>query len=112
MEYNISKLVAEASTGKILVSHWTIDHRDGEFSAHRFGATAVPPDNEIPISYSLITKEEAILATKALMGEATCAMLEEAMLEEIENKKNPNQIEGVPWPPDAPGDGLEDPEVE
>jgi hypothetical protein len=105
MEYHVVALKAEIATNKILESHWTLVHIDGEHSVSRYGVATVPPNNTIPELYTTITEEQAIQATKDLLGPEYIALLEQSVLDEMELKKNPVTVTGVPWADEPPPPG-------
>jgi hypothetical protein len=103
MEWHIVLLKAEIATQKVIESHWTLTHVEGPHSAYRYGV-AVPPPDLPPVmdQYSDITEQEAIDATKALLGPEYVASLEQSCLDEVAAKANPTIISGVPWAPASP----------
>ena len=99
MEYHIVSLKAKSDTLEILESHWTLTHQDGEHTAYRFGVVIVT-DNVHLEPFNTLTEEQAIEATKEIMGAEQVAALEQSCLDEIEFKKDPPYITGTPWATD------------
>jgi hypothetical protein len=103
MEYHVVQLKAEIATGRVLEAHWTLMHVDGPYSAYRYGVVSVPEvQADLFGTYSDITEEQAIEATKAIMGSEAQAQLETSVLAEVETYKNPTTVSGVPWTPAPP----------
>jgi hypothetical protein len=106
MEYHIVSLKAEIATGRVLEAHWTLNHVDGPYSAYRYGVVTVPEvQADLFGAYSDITEEQAIEATKTIMGAEAVAQLETSVLAEIETYKNPTTVSGLPWVPPPPPPG-------
>ena len=96
MEWRVTQLKANISSGLVTEAHWTLTHEDGGFSAYRYGSVAVPTDPG-PVMYAGLDEATAIEAVKDILGPETVTAHEEALVAEVALLQNPVVVSGLPW---------------
>jgi hypothetical protein len=97
MEWRVTQLRANISSGLVTEAHWTLTHEDAGFSAYAYGSVAVPTDPG-PVVYAGLDEGVAIEAVKDILGPEQVTTLEESLVAQIALLQNPVEIVGVPWP--------------
>jgi hypothetical protein len=101
MEYKVVSLKAYVATGVVFESHWTLTHTVGLNTSSRYGSVGIP-SNPTALQFATVTEQQAIDATKAVLGPEFIAALEAGVLAEIAEWQTPTVIQGVPWAPPPP----------
>ena len=96
MEWRVTQLKANISSGLVTEAHWTLTHEDGGFSAYAYGSVAVPT-NPGPVTYAGLDEATAIEAVKDILGPEQVTAYEESLVAQIALQQTPVEIVGVPW---------------
>jgi hypothetical protein len=100
ISWDIASLERETSDDFVFTAHWTVnavEEEDGEqFSASAYGSIGLErPENLIP--YKDLTKELVVGWVQEKMGEEQVEAMEEFLLAQITEQKQPAKAQGVPW---------------
>ena len=103
MEWNIVQLDCypekDGETDVVFTAHWDLTATEGEYSGRVYGSVGLTLDAEAPFTpYSQLTKEQVVGWVKDAMGAETVAASEAAVLQQIEDQKNPKVVSPkLPW---------------
>ena len=92
--WNVSQLDRQTSDGFVTTAHWQANATDGDYSASVY-STCSWSDGTATIPYASLTKE-TVLGWIWANGVDTAAT-EATLNAQIELKKNPVTVTGVPW---------------
>ena len=94
--WSISQLDRNAANGGVTVAHWRVEAVDGDHSASAYGSAGFTPDASAPDfkPYDQLTQAE-VLAW--VWGSVNKAETEASLAQQIEAKKNPVTLNGLPW---------------
>ena len=94
--WSIGQLDRNAANGGVTVAHWRVEAVDGEHSASAYGSAGFTPDASAPDfkPYDQLTQAE-VLAW--VWGSVNKAETEASLAQQIEAKKNPVTLNGLPW---------------
>ena len=92
----ISQLDRNAANGGVTVAHWSVSAVDGDYAASAYGSAGFTPDASAPgfKPYATLTQAD-VLAW--VWGSVDKAATEASLAQQIEAKKNPVTINGLPW---------------
>ena len=92
----ISQLDRNAANGGVTVAHWSVIAVDGDHAASTYGSVGVTPDASAPgfKPYATLTQAD-VLAW--VWGSVDKAETEASLAQQIEAKKNPVTLNGLPW---------------
>lgn len=94
--WNIANLERETADGFVYTAHYTVDVHDGTYSAGAYGSIGFErPESLIP--YADLSKELVIQWVKEALGSDKVLEIGQALLNQIEEKRNPTKAAGVPW---------------
>jgi hypothetical protein len=94
--WNIVNLERETQDGFVYVAHYTVDAHDGTYSAGAYGSIGFErPETLIP--YADLTKEQLIEWVKQALGTEKVTEIGQALLNQINEQRNPTKQAGVPW---------------
>ena len=94
--WNIANLERETADGYVYTAHYTVDAHDGTYSAGAYGSIGFErPENLIP--YADLTKEQVIEWVKEALGSDKVLEIGQALLNQIEEQRQPSKAAGVPW---------------
>lgn len=94
--WNIANLERETADGYVYTAHYTVDAHDGTYSAGAYGSIGFErPENLIP--YADLTKEQVIGWVKEALGSDKVLEIGQALLDQINEQRNPTRSGGVPW---------------
>lgn len=94
--WNIANLERETQDGFVYTAHYTVDAHDGTYSAGAYGSIGFErPENLIP--YADLTKEQVIEWVKEALGSEKVVEIGQALLNQINEQRNPTKAAGVPW---------------
>ena len=92
----ISQLDRNAANGGVTVAHWSVSAVDGDYAASAYGSAGFTPDASAPGFKPYLTLTQAdVLAW--IWGSVDKAETEASLAQQIEAKKNPVTINGLPW---------------
>lgn len=103
MEWNIVQLDCypefEGKNDVVFTAHWNLTAVDGEYNGYVYGSVGLTLDPEAPYTlYNELTKEQVVGWVKDALGEETVAAHESAVLQQIEDQKNPKVVSpALPW---------------
>lgn len=94
--WNIANLERKTADGYVFTAHYTVDAHDGTYSAGAYGSIGFErPDNLIP--YADLTKDQVIEWVKDALGSDKVLEIGQALLNQINEQRNPTKSAGVPW---------------
>ena len=95
--WSIAQLDRNAANGGVTVAHWRVEAVDGEHSASAYGSAGFTPDASAPDfkPYDQLTQAD-VLAWVWVSG-VDKAEMEASLSQQIEAKKNPVTLNGLPW---------------
>ena len=94
--WSIGQMDRNAANGGVTVAHWNVTAVDGDYSASAYGTAGFTPDASAPgfVPYANLTEAE-VLAW--VWGSVNKAETEASLAQQIEVKKNPVTLNGLPW---------------
>lgn len=94
--WSIGQMDRNAADGGVTVAHWRVEAVDGEHSASAYGSAGFTPDASAPDfkPYDQLTQED-VLAW--VWGSVDKTEIEASLAAQIEAKKNPVTLNGLPW---------------
>ena len=94
--WSIGQMDRNAANGGVTVAHWNVTAVDGEHSASAYGTAGFTPDASTPgfKPYDQLTEAD-VLAW--VWGSVDRAAAEASLAQQIEAKKNPVMLNGLPW---------------
>lgn len=94
--WNIANLERETADGFVYTAHYTVDATDGTYSAGAYGSIGFErPETLIP--YKDLKKDEVIEWVKEALGADKVLEIGKALLNQIEEQRQPSKAAGVPW---------------
>lgn len=107
MEWNIVQLDCypekDGETDVVFTAHWNLTATEvvGEetYTGYAYGSVGVTLDADAPFTpYAQLTKEQVVGWVKSSLGEEAVAAHEAAVLQQIEDQKNPKVVSpALPW---------------
>jgi len=94
--WSIAQLDRNAANGGVTTAHWRVEAVDGDHSASAYGSAGFTPDASAAgfVPYTSLTEAE-VLAW--VLGSVDKAEVEASLAAQIEAKKNPVTLNGLPW---------------
>jgi hypothetical protein len=93
--WNIVQMDRKTSDGFVVTVHYTVTATDEDYSASTYGTVGyTQADDETYIPFEELTPEIVVGWIKESLGEET---VQESLASQIEAKKNPVQLSGLPW---------------
>lgn len=94
--WSIARLDRNADDGGVYTAHWRVDAVDGEHSASAYGSAGFTPDASAADfkPYANLTEAD-VLAW--VWGSVDKTEIEASLAAQIEAKKNPVTLNGLPW---------------
>ena len=96
--WNIAQLERHTADGIVFTAHYTVDAKDGTYSAGAYGSVGLeaPEGNVIP--YADLTPEVVIgWVQEKLGGEEKVAEIEAALQAQLDEQHAPSRASGLPW---------------
>ena len=95
--WSIGQLDRNAANGGVTVAHWRVEAVDGEHSASAYGSAGFTPDASAAgfVPYASLTEAD-VLAWVWASG-VDKAETEASLAQQIEAKKTPATLNGLPW---------------
>ena len=92
----ISQLDRNAANGGVTVAHWSVSAVDGDYAASAYGSAGFTPDASAPgfKPYSTLTQADVL---GWVWGSVDKAATEALLAQQIEAKKTPIILNGLPW---------------
>ena len=95
--WRIAQLERETQDGFVYTLHYTIDANDGVYSWGAYGSLGLErPEGEM-IPFDSLTEELCVGWAKDALGEEKVAEIEAALQSQIDEKRSPTRLPGVPW---------------
>lgn len=94
--WSIARLDRNAADGGVTVAHWRVEAVDGDYSASAYGTAGFTPNPSAADfkPYDQLTQAD-VLAW--VWGSVDKAEIETSLAQQIEAKKNPVTLNGLPW---------------
>lgn len=94
--WSIGQMDRNAANGGVTVAHWRVEAVDGDYSASAYGSAGFTPDASAAsfVPYANLTEAD-VLAW--VWGSVDKAEMEASLAAQIEAKKNPVTLNGLPW---------------
>lgn len=96
--WKISQLDRQSSDGLVFTSHWRVVAEEDGYTAETYGSMGHERADEF-IPYEDLTEQEVIGWVKAKLDVAS---IESSLQDQINAKKAPATLSGVPWPSTLP----------
>ena len=96
--WNIAQLERHTADGIVFTAHYTVDAKDGTYSAGAYGSVGLeaPEGNVIP--FADLTPEIVIgWVQEKLGGEEKVAEIEAALQAQLDEQHAPSRASGLPW---------------
>jgi CRISPR/Cas system type I-B associated protein Csh2 (Cas7 group RAMP superfamily) len=93
-EWNVVQMDRKSSDGFVTTVHYTVNAVDGEYNASTYGTVGFTQEDTEYVPFDDLTQEQVIAWVQDSLGQAT---VEESLATQIEAKKNPVQVSGLPW---------------
>lgn len=99
MQIKIATMERRTDDSAVIVAHWISSEELDGFSASQYGTESFRPDPTAPdfIPFEELTEADVIGWLEARWGQDRLDAMQAALNADIENKKNPPVISGVPW---------------
>jgi len=94
--WKIAQLERETVDGFVYTAHYTVDAKDDTYSAGAYGSIGFERPEEL-IPFSELTEEQVIEWVKETLGEEKVAEIDQALLNQLEEQRNPSKAAGLPW---------------
>lgn len=91
--WSIDNLDRQTSDGLVTTAHWRVDAVDGEYSAGSYGTVGFERGVTFT-GYDSLTEAQVIAWVKDKLD---VAEIEAGLTAQIDAKKNPKTVKGVPW---------------
>lgn len=94
--WSIGQMDRNAADGGVTVAHWRVEAVDGGHAASAYGSAGFTPDASAAgfVPYANLTQAD-VLAW--VWGSVDKAAAEASLAQQIEAKKNPVTLNGLPW---------------
>lgn len=94
--WSIGQMDRNVANGGVTVAHWRVGAVDGEHSASAYGTAGFTPDATATdfVPYDQLTEAD-VLAW--VWGSVDKTEMEASLAAQIEAKKNPVTLNGLPW---------------
>ena len=94
--WSIGQMDRNAANGGVTVAHWRVEAVDGEHSASAYGSAGFTPDASAAdfVPYDQLTEDVVLAWVWVLVDKAE---MEASLAQQIEAKKNPVTLNGLPW---------------
>jgi hypothetical protein len=95
--WNIAQLERHAADGIVFTAHYTVDAKDGTYSAGAYGSVGLeaPEGNVIP--FADLTPEIVIGWVQEKLGEEQVESISAALQGQIDEQRAPSKASGLPW---------------
>ena len=95
--WSIAQLDRNAANGGVTVAHWNVTAVDGDYSASAYGTVGFTPDASAADfkPYDQLTQADVLAWVWASGVDKAAA--EASLAQQIEAKKNPVTLNGLPW---------------
>ena len=95
--WDIAQLERETSDGYVFTAHYTVNSKDGTYSAGAYGSVGFERPETL-VAYADLTKEVVIGWVKEAIGGADkVAEVEAALQAQLDEQKAPTKASGMPW---------------
>jgi len=94
--WKIAQLERETADGYVYTVHYTVNAKDDTYSAGAYGSIGLERPEEL-IPFSELTEEQVIEWVKEALGEKKVAEIDQALLNQLEEQRNPSKAAGLPW---------------
>lgn len=95
--WNVANLERETADGYVFTVHYTVDAKDGTYSAGAYGSIGLERPEGDMIPYSELTADEVIGWVKEKFGDEKVAEIEAALQKQLDEQRAPSTATGLPW---------------
>ncbi len=96
--WNIAQLERHAADGIVFTAHYTVDAKDGTYSAGAYGSIGLEAPEDDIIPFADLTPEIVINWVKEkLGGEEKVEEVEAALQAQLDEQHAPSKASGLPW---------------
>jgi hypothetical protein len=95
--WKIAQLEREVSDGYVFTAHYTVDARDGAYSAGAYGSIGFERPKSELIPFSDLNEDLVVSWVKEKLGEEQVVSVETALQAQLEEQRKPSKAAGVPW---------------
>jgi len=96
VEWHIAQLERETTDGYVYTAHYTVDAKDDTYAAGAYGSIGFERPEEL-IPFSELTEAQVIDWVKEALGSEKVLEIGQALLNQINEQRNPTKAAGVPW---------------
>jgi len=93
MNITINQLERNTADGEVITAHWNASVTDGDYSASAYGSESFTIDEDSPDFVVFEDLTEDIVVGWLTLDDG----LEDNLLAQIEEQKNPTTVTGKPW---------------
>ena len=96
--WNVAQMERHTADGIVITVHYTVDAKDGTYSAGAYGSVGLEQPEGDVIPYADLTPEVVIgWVQDKLGGDEKIAEIEAALQAQIDEQRSPSKAAGVPW---------------
>lgn len=96
--WRIANLERETADGCVYTAHYTVDAKDGTYSAGAYGSIGFErPDQEEMIPFCELTEEICVGWVKAKLTEEKVGEIETSLQAQLDEQRTPTRATGTPW---------------
>lgn len=94
--WSIGQMDRNVANGGVTVAHWRVEAVDGDHAASAYGSAGFTPDASAAgfVPYDSLTEADVLAWVWNSIDKAST---EASLAQQIEAKKNPVTLNGVPW---------------
>ncbi len=96
VQWRIANLERETADGFVYTAHYTVDAKDDVYSAGAYGSIGFERPEEL-IPFSDLTEAQVIEWVKEALGSEKVLEIGQALLNQINEQRNPTKAAGLPW---------------
>lgn len=94
----INTLERLTATGEIQTIHYSVDASDDQYRSGAYGSVGLDPaDPADMVPYADVTQEQCIEWLKTKLGEEAVNNVEQALLQQLVEQRQPSRAQGLPW---------------
>lgn len=101
--WTIDQLERRAADGAVIVAHWRCLAADGELQAAAIAPQTFEADPTAPgfVPFEALDEATVVSWVKAALGAEAVEALEARLIAEVESRRSPTVVPGLPWAPPA-----------
>lgn len=95
--FKINQLDIKTNGDVVYTIHWTATKTDDKHSASVYGTVSLPEPTDTFVPYEELTPEIVERWLFEALGDGQIESIDCSLAEQIEAKKNPSTLSGLPW---------------